>query len=117
MWRAGWKTIQWHRTSLSALQRYVWEQFQSTEVGQLSSETLQCWVADLSTLLFQPQELIVEGCDIYRADMMVTWKTRIIRPPIVSQFDIKTRGRVITYDSGEVPSVGNIQTFFIGMKR
>src|SRR6266702_2256214 len=66
------------------------------------------------TVLFQkPQELIIEGQKCYRLDMTVTWKTRIIRPPIVSKFDIKTRGRVITYDSGEIPSVGSIQLSFI----
>ncbi|SRR5258708_17675058 len=65
------------------------------------------------TVVFQPHELIIEGQECYRLDMTVTWKTRIIRPPIVSKFDIKTRGRVITYDSGEIPSVGNIQMSFI----
>lgn len=66
------------------------------------------------TVLFQkPHELIIESQECYRLDMNVTWKTRIIHPPIVSKFDIKTRGRVITYDSGEIPSVGNIQMSFI----
>jgi site-specific recombinase XerC len=46
----GWKTLQWHRTSLSALQQYLWEQFQYTEVRQLSREVLQCWVANVSTM-------------------------------------------------------------------
>src|SRR5258708_4806878 len=65
------------------------------------------------TLVFHPHELTIEGQECYRVDMTVTWETRIIRPPIVSKFDIKTRGRVITYDSGELPSVGNIQMSFI----
>ncbi|SRR6266516_384056 len=65
------------------------------------------------SLVFQPPELIIEGQECYRLDMTVEWKTRIIRPSIVSKFDIKTRGRVITYDSGEIPSVGNIQMSFI----
>ncbi len=68
------------------------------------------------TLVFQPHELIIEGQECYRLDMTVTWKTRIIRPPIVSKFDIKTRGRVITYDSGEIPSVGNIQMSFVELE-
>ncbi len=65
------------------------------------------------TLLFQPQELTIEGQEIYRVDMTVTWQTNIVRPKIVSKFDIKTRGRVVTYDSGELPTVGNIQVSFI----
>lgn len=61
------------------------------------------------SVVFHPDELIIEGQEYCQVDMTITWKTRIIRPPIVSKFDIKTRGRVITYDSGEIPSVGNIQ--------
>lgn len=69
------------------------------------------------SVLFQPQELVIEDCEIYRADMTVTWKTRIIRPTIVSQFNIKTRGRVITYESGEIPSVGNIQMSLVEIEK
>ncbi len=65
------------------------------------------------SLLFQPHELTVEGQESYRVDMTVTWQTKIVRPKIVSKFDIKTRGRVITYDSGELPAVGNIQVSFV----
>ncbi len=72
-----------------------------------------CSYTKTQTLVFQPHELIIEGQECYRLYMTVTWKTRIIRPPIVSKFDIKTRGRVITYDSGEIPSVGNIQISFV----
>src|SRR5205807_7835449 len=43
------KTVQWHQTSLGALQQYLWSQFHSSEVAQLSGEVLHCWVADLST--------------------------------------------------------------------
>ena len=57
-----------------------------------------CSYTITKTLVFQPKELIIEGQQCYRLDMTVTWKTRIIRPPIVSKFDIKTRGRVITYE-------------------
>ena|SRR3989442_3840651 len=67
------------------------------------------------TLLFQPHELAIEGQEFYRLDMTVSWKTHMIRPSIVSKFDIKTRGRVITYDSGEIPSVGNIEVSFIAI--
>ncbi len=67
------------------------------------------------TLVFQPHELIIEGQEIYRVDMTVVWQTKIVRPKIVSKFDIKTRGRVITYDSGELPAVGNIQFAFVAI--
>ncbi len=65
------------------------------------------------SLVFQPHELVIEGWECYRLDMKVTWESRFIRPPIVSKFDIKTRGRVITYDSGKLPTGGNLEVSFI----
>lgn len=65
------------------------------------------------SLVFRPRELIVEGHECIQADMKVTWETRLVRPVVVSQFDIKTRGRVITYESGAIPVLGNIQMSFI----
>jgi site-specific recombinase XerD len=44
-------TLQWHQTSLRALQRYLWKQFQLTDVGQLSRICLQTWVNDLPLAL------------------------------------------------------------------
>lgn len=46
----GHKTLQWHQTSLGALQRYVWEQFHCTEVRHLSGEMLRSWMRDLHTM-------------------------------------------------------------------
>jgi site-specific recombinase XerD len=42
------KTIEWHQTSLFALQQYLWRQFHLTDVGQFSRCSLQSWVTDLS---------------------------------------------------------------------
>jgi Restriction endonuclease len=95
---------------------------------QLIDETMQRAPADVffedvggykrtQSVLFQPQELVIEGCEIYQADMTVTWKTRIIRPSIVSKFNIETRGRVIMYESGEIPSVGNIQMSLVEIEK
>jgi site-specific recombinase XerD len=44
------QTLAWHQTSLGALQQYLWEQFQLTDVRQLSREVLQRWLADLHTV-------------------------------------------------------------------
>jgi site-specific recombinase XerD len=44
------KTVQWHQTSLSALQQYLWDQFRRIEVRQLSREALQRWLTDLHTV-------------------------------------------------------------------
>ena len=65
------------------------------------------------TFVFQPNELFVEGNACLALDAHVTWETHIIRPTIVSTFDVETRGRVITLDSGKLPSGGNLTTSFI----
>jgi site-specific recombinase XerC len=43
------KTVQWHQTSLFALQQYLWQRFQLTDVRQLSRALLQSWLTDLHT--------------------------------------------------------------------
>ena len=45
------KTLQWHRTSLGALQRYLWRQFHLTDVCELTRDCLQSWVTDLPIAL------------------------------------------------------------------
>lgn len=42
------KTVQWHQTSLGALRRYVWQQFQLTELDSLTGEYLRSWLTTLS---------------------------------------------------------------------
>ena len=46
------KTVQWHQTSLRALQHYLWRRFQLTEVRSLSTTCLQRWVNDLPIAAF-----------------------------------------------------------------
>ncbi len=45
------KTLQWHQTSLFALQRYLWKQFHLTDVSHLSRACLQTWMTDLPITL------------------------------------------------------------------
>ncbi len=42
------KTLQWHQTSLGALQRYVWKQFHLTDVSSLTGDFLRGWLTALS---------------------------------------------------------------------
>ena len=63
-------------------------------------------------IVFQPNELFVEGYPSIAVDLHMQWNTHIIRPKIISTFDVKTRGRVITLDSGQLPTGGNIITSF-----
>ena len=68
------------------------------------------------TFVFQPDELSVEGNACLAVDAHVKWETRIIRPKIVSSFDIQKRGRTITFESVKLPSGGNITTSFIAIE-
>ena len=45
------KTLQWHQTELSALRRYLWRQFQLTDIGSLTFGCLHAWVSDLPFVL------------------------------------------------------------------
>ena len=45
------KTLQWHQTSLGALRRYLWGQFQLADIGSLTGVCLQAWVSDLPFVL------------------------------------------------------------------
>ncbi len=62
--------------------------------------------------MFKPNELFVEGNACIAVDAHMEWDIRIIRPKIISTFDVKTRGRVITLDSGQLPTGENIITSF-----
>jgi site-specific recombinase XerD len=42
------KTLQWHQTSLGALRRYLWRQFQFTDVRSMTAASLRTWLTELS---------------------------------------------------------------------
>jgi site-specific recombinase XerD len=42
------KTLQWHQTSLRALRRYLWRQFQLTDVRSMTAASLRTWLSELS---------------------------------------------------------------------
>ncbi len=65
------------------------------------------------TVYFSEGELFVEGLECQSIELHVVWETKVVRPTIVSLFDIKTRGRVITVGTDKSPLGGNIQISFI----
>ncbi len=67
----------------------------------------------MRTFTFERFELFVDELECTGLDAYVSWDIQVIRPKIVSKFDIKTRGRVIKVESGELPSGGNVQVSFI----
>lgn len=42
------KTLQWHRTSLGALRRYLWRQCHLTDMCSLTGDSLRTWLTELS---------------------------------------------------------------------
>jgi hypothetical protein len=67
----------------------------------------------VKTIGFSPGELIIEGHECIAVELHVDWEWKIVRPPIVSTFDIKTRGRVITIATESSPLGGVIEISFI----
>jgi hypothetical protein len=66
------------------------------------------------TLKFDPNELFVGGYECRELTARVQWDTQIIRPKIVSQFDIQSRGQVISFESEQI-SGGSIEAVFINI--
>jgi Restriction endonuclease len=67
--------------------------------------------------IFQsPNELFVDGQECSELTIYVSWEAQIVRPRIVSTFDIEKRGRVFTVESGLLPSGVNYQVSFIEPK-
>lgn len=94
--------------------RLVSEIMSNVPGGVLAEERVFPYTRTQS-VLFQRNELTIEYQECTQLDMRVTWATQKIRPPIVSKFDIKTRGRVVTYGS-EIPLVGNFQISFVELE-
>jgi restriction endonuclease len=65
---------------------------------------------------FGRNELFVDGYEGLELNAQVSWETQVIRPRVISTFDIEKRERVFTCESGELPSGGNIQVSFIETK-
>jgi hypothetical protein len=64
-------------------------------------------------VVFADEELIIEGLECQSVELRVIWESQVVRPPIISQFDIKTRGRVITLETDKSPLGGSIRISFI----
>jgi len=63
--------------------------------------------------IFDAKELFVDGYECLELNAQVSWEAHVVRPRIVSKFDIEKRGRVFTVEANELPSGGNIQVSFI----
>ncbi len=66
--------------------------------------------------IFLPKELFIDGQECSEFTIHVSWESQIVRPRIVSKFDIEKRGRVVTVESGMHSSGVNYQVSFIETK-
>jgi hypothetical protein len=67
---------------------------------------------------YQPGELFIDGLECRELEAHVTWESQILYPKIVSQFDIQTRGRVVTqeFDKDKLPpGLSTFQMSFINI--
>ncbi len=97
------------------MQNLVVDGFMNRQPTTLFGEGVYNFTAT-KTLVFQPDELFLEGIACLAVDAHVTWDTHFIRPTIVSAFDIQTRGRTITFESVKLPSGGDITTSFVAIE-
>ena len=64
---------------------------------------------------FQPKELFVDRLECRELDAHVSWEVKIIRPKIISTFDIQTRGRIVTQEFDDLPPGLELKTAFINI--
>lgn len=62
---------------------------------------------------FAPAELIVDGRDIERIEASVRYKVTVVRPKIVSYFEVESRGRVAFLAPIQIPSGPMMQLRFV----
>jgi hypothetical protein len=65
---------------------------------------------------FDPNELIVDGFGCRSVEIFVQFEVLIIRPRIVSRFDVKSRGRVLTYERVVIPEVGDVDLSLVSLE-
>jgi hypothetical protein len=62
---------------------------------------------------FAPGEFIVDDGDIERAESSVRYNVHIVRPAIVSHFEVQSRGRVVSFAPIQVPSGPTVQVSMV----
>lgn len=97
------------------IQKRVIDEVMSHEPTATFKEGLVYFYDKPRTFTFQPNELFVNGNELRELQAHIIWEVRIIRPRIVSKFDIKTRGRIITFESDLLPTGEIIKIWLINI--
>jgi len=97
------------------IQKAVIDEVMSHEPTATFREGLVYFYDKTRTFTFQPNELFVNGNELRELQAHIIWEVRIIRPRIVSKFNIQTRGRIITFESDPLPTGEIIKTWLINI--
>lgn len=97
------------------IQNAVVEEVMKHEPTATFTEGVVYFYDKTRTFTFQPNELFIDGTECRELMAHIIWEVLIIRPRIVSKFDIKTRGRIITFESDPLPTGEIIKTWFINI--
>jgi hypothetical protein len=62
---------------------------------------------------FAPGDLIADDVDIEWAELDVRYTVRVVRPPLISYFEVKSRGRVVTFAPVQFNDAVTMQTKLI----
>lgn len=62
---------------------------------------------------YTDDELVVNGMSIKRLRLKVSFQIRIVRPAVVSHYEVATRGRILSFAPVSVGEDGHIQASFI----
>jgi hypothetical protein len=58
---------------------------------------------------FAERELTIDGMEIAWAETSVRYKATVVRPAVVSYFEVQSRGRVVSLAPMQIPSAGTIE--------
>ena len=64
-------------------------------------------------IVVTPDHLVVNGFEIGRIKLRIRYYVEVVRPAIVSKYEVETRGRIYTFDAVKVGDAGASQLTLI----
>jgi hypothetical protein len=64
-------------------------------------------------IVVAPDNLVVNGLEIGRIKFRIRYYVEVVRPAIVSKYEVETRGRIYTFDAVKVGDAGAAQLTLI----
>ena len=66
---------------------------------------------------YAPKQFVLNGRDIERVVLKVSFRVRLVRPPVVSDYEVETRGRILSLAPIQLDAGGVLQAGFIAIAR